>query len=70
MSANLYDHSTMYFEMRMRELRAAATEARLARQIRGPRPLRRRMGRMLISVGEALSGQPQALAAADRRWTG
>lgn len=66
----LYDHSTRYVELRMRELHAAATTARLARQMHGPRPLRRRLGRLLICVGAALSGQSQALAAADQRWAG
>lgn len=70
MSATLYDHSARYIELRLRELHAAATTARLARQMRGSRPLWRRLGRLLICVGAALSGQSQALAAADRRWTG
>jgi hypothetical protein len=65
MSATLYDHSTRYIELRMRELHAEATRARLGRQMRDPRPPRHRLGRLLISVGEALSAQPQAPAAAD-----
>lgn len=65
-----HGNDVLYLNMRMRELHATAAEARLARQLRGPRPIRRRMGRILISAGEALSGQPQALAVADHRWTG
>ena len=45
----------LYVELRMREMRAAAEEARRARQARGPRRLRRRVGALLIRAGEALA---------------
>jgi hypothetical protein len=45
----------LYVELRMREMRAAAEEARRARQARGPRRLRRRVGSLLIRAGEALA---------------
>ena len=45
----------LYVELRMREMRAAAEEARRARQARGPRRLRRRVGMLLIRAGEALA---------------
>jgi len=41
----------------------------------GARPLRRRVGRLLIAAGQALVGQPsytayeEALAVADRSWS-
>ena len=47
----------LYVELRMREMRAAAEEARRARQARGPRRLRRRVGTLLIRAGEALACQ-------------
>ena len=40
-----------------RELRAMAEEDRLARRVR-PRRLRRRVGKLLITAGQALAGQP------------
>ena len=45
----------LYVELRMREMLAAAEEARRARQARGPRCLRRRVGALLIRAGEALA---------------
>jgi hypothetical protein len=45
----------LYVELRMREMWAAAEEARRARQARGPRRLRRRVGMLLIRAGEALA---------------
>jgi len=68
-------------QARMRELLLVAEQdrlarlARLARQARDPRPLRRRVGRLLITAGQALVGQPsytayeEALAVADRSWS-
>jgi hypothetical protein len=41
-----------------RELRAMAEEDRLARRVRPPRRLRRRVGKLLIMAGQALAGQP------------
>lgn len=51
---HLNDYNTVYVEMRMRELRAAAQESHLARQAYQPRRLRRRLGRALISAGQTL----------------
>lgn len=53
-----YDQTTLV-DMHLREIRAAVAKDRLARQARrahGQPPLRRRVGRMLISAGEALVG--------------
>lgn len=52
--------STMYAELHQYELHALAAEARLARQahVYVPRRLRRRLGALLISAGEALVYQP------------
>ena len=55
MMGNGFDSDTLYAELRMREIRAAAEEARLARQVRTPRRLRRRVGGLLITAGERLS---------------
>ena len=41
-----------------RELRAMAEEDRLARRVRPPRRLRRQVGKLLITAGQALAGQP------------
>jgi hypothetical protein len=41
-----------------RELRAMAEEARLARRVRPPHRLRRQVGKLLITAGQALAGQP------------
>jgi hypothetical protein len=41
-----------------RELRAMAERDRLARRLRPPRRLRRQVGRLLITAGAALMGQP------------
>jgi hypothetical protein len=45
-------------ESRLGELRDIAQQDRLARQVRGPRPLRRRVGRLLIAAGQAVAGAP------------
>jgi hypothetical protein len=45
-------------ECRLDELVRAAEQERLARAMMGPRPLRRRVGRLLIAAGEALAGAP------------
>ena len=45
----------LYVELRMREMQAAAEEARRARQARGPRRLRCRVGTLLIRAGQALA---------------
>jgi len=51
---NWTDNNRLYTELHMRELHAAANQARLLRQARGPRPLRRRIGRILVAAGERL----------------
>lgn len=61
MGYDLYSNqSTIYAELHRRELHALAAEARLARQahVHVPRRLRRRLGTLLISAGEALVYQP------------
>ena len=55
MMSNWGNGDPLYVELRMREMRAAAEEARRARQARGPRRLRRRVGTLLIKAGEALA---------------
>ena len=60
MMSNWFNYDSLYVELRMREMQAAAEEARLARQVRGPRRLRRRLGTLLIRAGEALICQPLA----------
>jgi hypothetical protein len=55
MVSNWVNHDPLSVELRMREMRAAAEEARRARQARGPRRLRRRVGTLLIRAGEALA---------------
>lgn len=54
MMGNLGDHTNVYVEMRMREMRAEAQAAHRARQAYQPRHLRRRIGRALISAGHNL----------------
>jgi len=54
MMGNWYDHNGLYIELHMREMRAAADEARRARRARRARPLRRRVGEMLVTAGERL----------------
>lgn len=44
--------------LHMRELRAQADSDRRARLVRGPRPLRRHIGRLLVAFGQALQGAP------------
>lgn len=59
MGYDLYSNQRrMYVELHQAELYAVAAEARLARQARVPRRLRRRLGTLLISAGEALVYQP------------
>jgi hypothetical protein len=55
-----WHNSERYVEVQIRqyEMRAAMQEARLARQARGERRLRRSLGTWLISIGEALAYQP------------
>jgi hypothetical protein len=55
MMSDWINHDPLSVELRMREMRAAAEEARRARQARGPRCLRRRVGTLLIRAGEALA---------------
>jgi hypothetical protein len=45
-------------ESRRRDLLRAVEQEHLARQIVRPRRLRRRMGRLLIAIGEAIAGGP------------
>ncbi len=44
------------------ELRHQAEEARRARLARGPRPMRRGIGRMLIALGESMIAAPHEQA--------
>lgn len=55
MGANWYDYNTRYARQHLSEMRAAAEEARRARQVRRQNPLRRQVGVLLITAGEALS---------------
>jgi len=48
--------------LRQHELRQQAEEARRARLARGPRPLRRGVGRMLITIDEGLIAAPREQA--------
>ena len=57
MMSDWINHDPLFVELRMREMRAAAEEARRARPARGPRRLRRRVGTLLIRAGEALACQ-------------
>lgn len=59
MMSNWLNYDTHYVQLCMRERWAAAEVARLARQARGPRHLRRRAGMLLIRAGEALACQLQ-----------
>lgn len=53
-----HDLHRLHVGLHLDELRARAAADRLAREARGPRPLRRRVGRLLIAMGKALQGQP------------
>jgi hypothetical protein len=55
-----WHNSERYLDVQIRqyEMHAAVQEARLARQARGGRRLRRSVGTLLISIGEALAYQP------------
>ena len=55
MMGNWHDYNSLYVDLRMREMRAAAQEARRLRQVRRAQPLRRHVGRLLIHAGEALA---------------
>ena len=55
MMGNWYDYNSLYVDLRIREMRAAAQEAHRLRQARRARPLRRHVGRLLIHTGEALA---------------
>ncbi len=48
--------------LRQHELRQQAEEARRTRLARGPRPMRRGIGRMLITIGEGLIAAPREQA--------
>jgi hypothetical protein len=48
----------------LRDMRMAAQEQQLARLARQPRPLRRRMGLLLIAAGQALVRAPSELEVA------
>ena len=52
-----FDHHTHMFAVKehMREMQADAYKNRQARLARGPRPLQRRLGLLLIAAGEALT---------------
>ncbi len=51
--------------LRLRELRSRAAADRRARLVRGPRPLRRHIGRLLVTLGQALQGPPASAPDAD-----
>ena len=55
---NNYHHYLHQYaaERHLSDIRSMAAEVRRARQARGSRPLRRRVGRMLITAGEAVAG--------------
>jgi hypothetical protein len=55
MMGNWYDYNSLYVELHIREMRAAAQEAHRLRQARRAQPLRRQVGRLLIHAGEALA---------------
>ncbi|HZS87157.1 MAG TPA: hypothetical protein VFE42_06690 [Chloroflexota bacterium] len=54
-----------YVQLHLREVYAEAAQAHLIRQARGERWLRRSVGRMLISLGEALAYQPHEALGCD-----
>ncbi|HZS86322.1 MAG TPA: hypothetical protein VFE42_02390 [Chloroflexota bacterium] len=58
-----YNHHlhTAILNQHMSDMEGAARENRLARQVRGPRPLQRRLGLLLIAAGEALTRAPLEL---------
>ena len=55
MMGNWYDYNSLYVDVHIREMRAAAQEARRLRQARRAQPLRRHIGRLLIHAGERLA---------------
>ena len=55
MMGNWHDYNSLYVDLHLREMRAAAQEAHRLRQARRARPLRRHVGRLLIHTGEALA---------------
>ncbi|HKC72840.1 MAG TPA: hypothetical protein VKF37_01385 [Chloroflexota bacterium] len=55
MMGNWYDYNSLYVDLHIREMRAAAQEAHRLRQVRRARPLRRHVGRLLINAGETLA---------------
>jgi hypothetical protein len=55
MMSNWYDYNSLYVDLHIREMRAAAQEAQRLRQVRRAQPLRRRVGRLLIHAGETLA---------------
>ena len=54
---NHYTHAAI-LNQQIRDIHMAAQERQLARLARQPRPLRHRMGLLLIAVGEALIRTP------------
>jgi hypothetical protein len=55
MMGNWYDYNSLYVDLHIRVMRAAAPEARRLGLVRRARPLRRRVGRLLIHAGETLA---------------
>jgi hypothetical protein len=55
MMGTWYDYNSLYVDLHIREMRAAAQEAHRLRQARRAQPLRRQVGRLLIHAGEALA---------------
>ncbi len=49
----------VYLHQHQHELHQQAEEARLARLVQGPRPMRRGIGRMLIALGESMIAAPR-----------
>jgi hypothetical protein len=64
MSYNHYLHVTSTAQ-RIKELRAMAAEARMARVAQLRRPLRTRAGRALVAMGLSLLDQPLDVVIAD-----
>jgi hypothetical protein len=55
MMGNWYDYNSLYVDLHIREMRAAAQEAQRLRQACRAQPLRRHVGRLLIHAGETLT---------------
>jgi hypothetical protein len=58
-------YNPRYVELCMREILAQAEQDRLGRRVRVGRPLRHRVGMLLIATGEALAGPAFVAGSAD-----